>query len=106
MARKCLYCSPKVCGEYWIYVVADKDGTGPVKVGISNNPTRRLGQHRKKTKRDLIVHFKVPVQCQFRAFDVEEYALESLDDFRTTGDWFSAPIAQCIDAVNRAMRNA
>lgn len=97
----CLMCGPKVCGEYWLYVVADKDCTGPVKVGISNHATRRLAAHRRKTGRDLMVHFKIAFSCQFKAMDGECLALDALSEYRVNGDWFDLPVEQVIATVRR-----
>lgn len=100
MAR-CLGCSPKVCGEWWLYVVADKDGSGPVKVGTSSKPTRRLAQHRKKTGRDLAVHFKRSFRCEFAACEAEERVTATLDAWRTRGDWFDRDVADVVAVAER-----
>lgn len=101
MSRRCLVCSPKVCGEYWLYVVADCDGKGPVKVGISKKPVNRLAQHRKKTKRDLSIHFRVVFKCEFKALEAEESCLNALKDSRSSGDWSNLPVSQVVDTVKR-----
>lgn len=103
MSAKCMFCSSKVCGEYWIYVVADRDGSGLVKVGVSRNVTRRVAQHRKKTGRDIQQHFKAPFRCEFKAMDAEERALEALARHRVHGDWFDLPVSDVIKTVRRAV---
>lgn len=103
MTKPCLQCGPKVCGEYWLYVVADKDGSGPVKVGISRKPVGRLAQHRKKTKRDLSIHLKLPFKCEFKAMDAEDSCLTALQDSRVYGDWFDLSIAQVVEIVKRSV---
>jgi hypothetical protein len=101
MSKKCLPCSPKVCRECWLYVVADRDGSGPVKVGISFMPTQRLSQHRKKTKRDLSIHLRLPFRCEFKAMDAEEACLSALSESRVYGDWFALPVDEVISIVKR-----
>lgn len=101
MSSRCLFCSPKVCGECWLYVVADRDGQGPVKVGISNKPVHRLAQHRKKTRRDLSIHFRVAFRCEFKALAAEESCLKTLKDNRVHGDWFDLPVSQIVELVKR-----
>lgn len=101
--HNCIYCGDK-CRPCWLYVVADRDGGGPVKVGISFHPTRRLAQHRKKTGRDLAVHYKREFPCEFAASDAEDVATEALADARVRGDWFSVSVAHAIKIASGAKR--
>lgn len=102
MKGPCICCGPKVCRPCWVYVVADKDGSGPVKVGISFHPVQRLSQHRKKTQRDLCIHFKRAFTCEFRAMEAEENAIDALSAARVYGDWFGVAVAEAIKAVKAA----
>ena len=100
--RKCKYCGPSVCRPCTVYVVADRDGCGFVKVGVSFSPTRRLAQHRKKTGRDLAVFFKFETSCEYLAMDVESAALDALMASRVQGDWHSCTVEDAIVAVKAA----
>lgn len=88
MSEKCLICDPAWCASCWVYVVTDRAGDYPVKVGTSNHPTRRLSQHRKDRKRDLYIVHKVEFSCEYVATRVEALAIDELSRFRTRGDWF------------------
>ncbi|MBR1230224.1 GIY-YIG nuclease family protein [Bradyrhizobium sp. AUGA SZCCT0176] len=98
--RQCQPCGRSVCGSCWLYVVADRSGGYPVKVGISNHPVRRLGQHRKDRRRDLYLAHRVELRCQFDAAAAEALALAILEPRRTRGDWFDCSPALVIDVIN------
>lgn len=98
--RECLPCGRSVCGTCWLYVIADREGAHPLKVGTSGNATRRLGQHRKAKRRDLYLAHKVGFRCQYDALAAEALALEILSPLRVRGDWFQCQPELAIDVVN------
>lgn len=100
----CTYCKPGACRPTWLYVVADADGAGPVKVGISFHATKRLAMHRKKTKRNLAVHWKRQFSCEFAAIEAEDAVCDALDAYRTRGDWFDLPVSEIIELAEVAQR--
>ncbi len=105
MRRKCpFHLSPNDCVPCWVYVVGDRDGSGPFKVGLSKNVTRRVAQHRKKTGRNLAALFRVETSCEFSAIDVERDALDALTAYREHGDWFNCDLERAVEAVSVAHR--
>lgn len=87
---RCAACSKRGCWVYWLYIIQDRDGTGPVKIGITNHPTQRLASHRKKTKRNMGFYAKFRVGCQFEAFRREEWLINAFERHRAgQGDWFN-----------------
>lgn len=102
--RNCKFCSPRICRPCFLYVIADRDGSGLVKVGISVRPSRRLAEHRKKTRRDLKIYHRVELRCEFAALDAEGAALRALERWRIFGDWFNCSVADAVAAVERRRR--
>lgn len=101
--RNCKYHGKNRCRECWLYVVADRDGTGPVKVGISFSPVHRLSQHRKKTGRDLRIHYRASFPCEFEASDAEDSICKSLEIGRVRGDWFDIRLPDVIAAASKVV---
>jgi predicted GIY-YIG superfamily endonuclease len=106
--KRCKVCDPfrkaSDCRPCFVYVVGNRDGSGAVKVGMSFKPTQRLAQHRKMTGRDLTVHHKTEMSCEYRALDAEDRALDHLARYRTQGDWFACSIDTAISAVIKGAR--
>ena len=78
----------------YVYVMAMKDG--PIKIGISIDPTRRLDQVRAQTVGEI------GLVAQWRhgsSHAVEQAAHKILADRRAYGEWFSVDVYTAFDAV-------
>lgn len=102
--NECFYCEAGECRETWLYIVAGRNGEGPVKIGISFKPVQRLAQHRKKTRRDLVIHWSRKFPCEFAAFDAEDAATDAMDAHRVYGDWFNSSVAEIISSTEKAIK--
>ncbi|MDF3606307.1 GIY-YIG nuclease family protein [Paracoccus sp. DMF-8] len=104
MSKECTLCDQGKCQPTFVYVVGNRDGTGSVKVGISVSASKRLAQHRKKTRRDLVVHWKKLLSCEFAAFDAEQAICDQLDYCRDQGDWFFRPVGDVVLIAEKACK--
>lgn len=88
MAR-CLVCSHRYCEVVFVYVMLDRD-QGDVKIGLSNNPTRRVGELRKSRGTDIRLVTKRAVGCRYTAPKVESAVQHRVGiEYNTIGDWFA-----------------
>jgi hypothetical protein len=92
----------------WVYFIGAEDG-GPVKIGVSNNPRRRLSMLRCETGRDLSI-----LATAAGGLDIEDAYHLMFEASRTYGEWFdrSAEIDAEIARLNglrgspKILRNA
>lgn len=68
----------------YIYVIADEEN-GVCKIGISNNPSKRLSVIQTHYPFELKILFSILVENPQK---VEKYLHKALDDFRLNGEWF------------------
>lgn len=68
----------------WIYFIQGKDG-GPVKIGVANDPKKRLADLQRTSPVDLVIIGARPGDTF-----VERELHERFADFRLHGEWFEA----------------
>lgn len=70
-----------------IYVIGEKQG--PVKIGISKEPLRRIGVLKKQSGRELECQFVT--QATGNAGEIERQAHTHFAEHRMAGEWFMIP---------------
>jgi hypothetical protein len=83
----------------YLYVIAESaEGRGPVKLGISANPDRRLKQLQTAHPGVLTVHYKAEVPAH-KAKPLERLLHRDMSFLRLRGEWFDMSVQQAIHQV-------
>lgn len=83
----------------YLYVIAEKSKTtGPVKLGISTNPEKRLKQLQTAFPGILEVCYKTEVDSS-KAKILERILHRDMSYFRLRGEWFTLDVKQAIHQV-------
>lgn len=85
-----------------IYVIGEQD-SDILKIGISDNPTRRLADIRISNPYDVRVLWERSVEHAHR---IERNVHFCLIDARIRGEWFRVSLAQAIEVIEKAITNA
>lgn len=83
------------------YIYAFGVPSGPIKIGYSMNPKKRLLMIEKEQGQRLIVMGKWPVGL-LKAHAVERYAHWLLRDKHYHGEWFNISLDEAVSAVEKA----
>lgn len=84
----------------FIYIIGYSDSDGPIKVGFSANPSRRLADLQTSHHSKLEVRFAKKVDL-FRGNEVEKKVHAALHEYRLSGEWFSAPFDVASNAIEQ-----
>jgi hypothetical protein len=83
-------------------VYAVGDSCGNYKVGKANNVRDRLKSLQTGNAKKLNLIAWLSVSDDSLAFEVESYCHRLLDEFRSTGEWFSCDEVQAVTAIRNA----
>ena len=86
-------------GVRYLYFI-QAEGGGPVKIGITSNPSRRLAQLRREHGEDLCIRRKVKVH-ESVALKMERNVHKHFGHLRLHGEWFAvdeelAKLGHCV----------
>lgn len=84
------------------YVYAIGSQSGPVKIGYSSDPSKRLKTLQAKADHELFILGKWSIHGR-RALCIERYVHWLLRDKHFTGEWFNATRDEAAEAVRLAM---
>ena len=70
------------------YVYFIQQGRGSVKIGVSDDPEKRLRTMQTGNQKPLRLLGSVPFQSRSDAFEVEKYLHEKYSHYRSKGEWF------------------
>lgn len=73
------------------------------KIGVSNDPVRRLDAVRTGCPFYLGLAYKFEVPSRRYAEAVESAAHKNLEAHRESGEWFSVPSDLCVEPIERAI---
>jgi hypothetical protein len=74
-----------------------------VKIGISDDPDRRLRQLQTGYPRELVINHREPVEHAHQARMFERFIHDQLGHCRLTGEWFSLDVEAAIAEVQFAI---
>ncbi len=84
--------------NYYVYVLAS-DTSGPVKIGISSDPDRRVRQLQTGHADPLTVLHREPVGDAARAKAFETLIHRNVSHLRKRGEWFDMTAEQAIRQI-------
>lgn len=81
----------------FLYVIAES-ADGPVKIGVANNPEKRLSQLQTGSSGELRLFHSEPCEAD-KASEVERRIHQELRPHRKKGEWFSIAVEQAVFEV-------
>jgi hypothetical protein len=91
--------------EQYVYLYIIGSQSGPVKVGISHDPTAGAAQLRSKRNEKLILMGQYPAG-RVRALAAERYVHWLLRDKAIGGEWFNVTRTEAAQAIHDAVATA
>lgn len=85
----------------FIYIISSSSN-GPVKIGISDDPDRRLRQLQTGHPTLLAIHHREPVEKPTHARMLERFIHDTLSPKRMIGEWFNIGTQDAIGEVRFA----
>lgn len=83
-----------------IYVIASsKTNLGPVKIGISDNPEKRMKQLQTAFPEKLEIKYIEPFETKIKARELEKFLHKDISHLRSHGEWFSISVEEAIRYV-------
>lgn len=73
--------------DVFLYCIGLADDAS-VKIGIANDPKKRLAQLQTAHPHKLVIHWSIPFCSREMAVSAERYAHDKLSDSRVGGEWF------------------
>jgi hypothetical protein len=84
--------------DKFLYVIGAVGGAAPCKIGISNDPDRRVKQLQTGFPERLVVHYREPVPAD-RARYYERQLLREMSYKRTHGEWLDLSVETAIQMM-------
>ncbi len=78
--------------ETFVYYIREVNGEGRVKIGVSQNPTKRLGDIQVCNASELELHRMLGPMSRLEAYAVERNIHAAAKQFRIRGEWFSSEV--------------
>jgi hypothetical protein len=77
--------------SFYVYVMQEvkASATAPIKIGVSNDITRRLMTAQTNNPRKLEIRLKLGPLGGAEAYDLENHLHKSIQSYRLRGEWFS-----------------
>jgi hypothetical protein len=85
--------------EEVVYLYAIGLPGGPVKMGMSKDPFRRLGQLKSGCPFRARILFATPIESRVRAADLERQVLQYYEEKNLNGEWFDIDADLAIEAI-------
>jgi hypothetical protein len=83
-----------------IYVIASsKTNSGPVKIGISNQPEKRLKQLQTAFPEKLEIKYIEKLETKLKARELEKYLHKDISHLKSHGEWFNISVEEAIKYV-------
>lgn len=89
-----------------IYVISSaKHHNGPVKIGISNKPEKRLKQLQTGFPEKLEIKYVEPLDSRVKARTLENHLHKDIRHHRSHGEWFNIDVKSAIAYVKFTLIN-
>ncbi len=85
-----------------IYVISVNEN-GPVKIGSSKNPNRRLKQLQTANCSSLILYYQTEITYDLNIKKLEKLIHKDINYLRTKGEWFNINVNKAISVIEHAM---
>ena len=93
--------------EFFLYIVSHVDAagthSGPIKIGITNNCTKRLQDLKTGNPQRIDFYAIHPMQSQEEASNAEKILHRLLDNYRLYGEWFDYSPDKVVSVVIRSL---
>jgi hypothetical protein len=89
-----------------IYVISSiNHNNGPVKIGISDNPDKRVKQLQTAFPEKLEIKYIEPFTTKIKARTFEKYLHKDISHLKSHGEWFSITVQEAINYVKFTVIN-
>lgn len=85
-----------------VYVIHEADNSQVCKIGIANNPARRLSALQVAHYRELVLAYSVKFGTEKLALDAEKHVHELFRSSHCRGEWFGVSAEEAVEAVRCA----
>ena len=99
----CRYCGDR-CERHFVYVIGEPLGVGTIKVGYTKKPAKRIAGIRQKSGRPLVIVNLEPIECEFKAMDIEAECHRRLAaHWSGQGEWFNCSATHAVEVLGQVV---